>query len=316
MRKLIVLLLIGGALASLGGCGRKPGADPATRELRISMQGSNDDPQIVKRREAYRKYLGEVTGRPVKLYEASDYNGVIQALASGQVDVATLAGGGYANVDAQVGSKVAPILTTRRADGGTGYYSALVVKADSPFRSIQDLKGHALGYVDFNSTSGYLYPRAKMRAAGMDPDHFFSKTAFAGGHTQAVMALANGQFDATFVQVSGGDPEHGFSTGAVYTMARRGLVNLKDFRTIWVVGPIPDSSIVVRTDRPQADIDLIRGAMAALAYDQPQIWSDVGQPEGSAYTAIDRRHYAEVIALRNADIAERRSGAKDQGTPK
>jgi len=316
MRKLIVLLLIGGALAGLGGCGRKPGADPATRELRISMQGSNDDPQIVKRREAYRKYLGEVTGRPVKLYEASDYNGVIQALASGQVDVATLAGGGYANVDAQVGSKVAPILTTRRADGGTGYYSALVVKADSPFRSIQDLKGHALGYVDFNSTSGYLYPRAKMRAAGMDPDHFFSKTAFAGGHTQAVMALANGQFDATFVQVSGGDPEHGFSTGAVYTMARRGLVNLKDFRTIWVVGPIPDSSIVVRTDRPQADIDLIRGAMAALAYDQPQIWSDVGQPEGSAYTAIDRRHYAEVIALRNADIAERRSGANDQGTPK
>jgi len=316
MRRLILLLCAGGILATMSACGGKPRSDHASGELRMSMQGSNDDPSVVKRREAYRKYLGEVTGRPVKLYEASDYNGVIQALASGQVDVATLAGGGYANADAQVGSKVAPILTTRRADGGTGYYSALIVKAGSPFKSIHDLKGRSMGYVDFNSTSGYLYPRAKMREVGIDPDTYFSKTAFAGGHTQAVMSLENGQFDATFVQVSGGDPEHGFTTGAVYTMARRGLVDTKDFRTIWVVGPVPDTSIVVRTDRPQGQIDLIRGAMAALAYDQPDLWTDIGQPAGSAYTAIDRRHYAEVIALRNADIAERRKGAKAPGAQK
>jgi phosphonate transport system substrate-binding protein len=316
MRRLIVLLFAGSVLACLSACGAKPEKDPGAKELRMSMQGSNDDPAVVKRRDAYRKYLAEVTGRPVKLYEASDYNGVIQALASGQVDVATLAGGGYANADAQVGKKVAPILTTRRADGGTGYYSALIVKADSPFKSIADLKGRSLGYVDFNSTSGYLYPRAKMRAAGIDPDTYFAKEAFAGGHTQAVMALANGQFDATFVQVSGGDPVHGFTTGAVYTMARRGLVDTNDFRTIWVVGPVPDTSIVVRTDRPQSQIDIIRGAMAALAYDQPDLWTDIGQPAGSEYTAIGRQHYAEVIALRNADIAQRRTGSKDIGAPK
>lgn len=313
MRKLILLFLAAGALASLSGCGRKPEGGGAGRELRMSMQGSNDDPALVKRRAAYQTYLSEVTGRPVKLFEASDYNGVIQALASGQVDVATLAGGSYANADAQVGAKIAPILTVRRADGGTGYYSALIVRADSPYRSLQDLKGKTLGYVDFNSTSGYLYPRAQMRKAGVDPDTYFSRTSFAGGHTQAVMALANGQFDATFVQVSGGDPVHGFSTGAVYTMAKRGLVDLKDFRTLWVIGPIPDASIVVRTDRPQADIDLVRGAMAALSYDQPDIWSEIGQPEGSSFTAIDRRHYAEVIALRNADIAERRNGGQTEG---
>lgn len=313
MRKLILLFLAAGVLASQAGCGAKSEGGAQARELRISMQGSNDDPALVKRRAAYQKYLAEVTGRSVKLFEASDYNGVIQALASSQVDVATLAGGSYANADAQVGDKIAPILTIRRADGGTGYYSALIVRADSPYRSLQDLKGKTLGYVDFNSTSGYLYPRAQMRKAGVNPDAYFGKTSFAGGHTQAVMALANGQFDATFIQVSGGDPVHGFSTGAVYTMAKRGLVDLKDFRTLWVIGPIPDSSIVVRTDRPQADIDLVRGAMAALAYDQPDIWSEIGQPEGSAFTAIDRGHYAEVITLRNADIAERRKGGQTEG---
>jgi phosphonate transport system substrate-binding protein len=309
MRTPLAPCLTAAALLAVASCGPSPpDAHSGKRELRIAMQGANDDPALVKRRDAYRSYLSKVTGRPVKLYESSDYNGVIQAMSSGQVDVATLAGGGYANVDAQVGTKVAPILTVRHADGETGYYSALVVRANSPFKTIQDLKGHSIGYVDFNSTSGYLYPRSKMRAAGLDPETFFSKSSFAGGHTQAVMALANGQFDATFVQVSGGDPAHGFTTGAVYTMARRGLVDLKDFRVIWVVGPIPDAAIVVRTDRPQADIDLVRGAMAALAYDQPDLWVDIGQPEGSAYAAIDRRHYAEIIALRKADISERRKG--------
>ena len=313
MTKIASLLLAVALLLPVGGCNPKPESGASAPPLRISMQGSNDDPALVKRREAYQQFLGKATGRPVKLYESSDYNGVIQALASGQVDVATLAGASYANADAQVGEKIAPILTVRRADGGTGYYSALMVRDDSPFRSLADLKGKRLGYVDFNSTSGYLYPRAQMREAGIDPDTYFSNTAFAGGHTQAIMALANGQFDATFVQVSGGDPVHGFSTGAVYTMAKRGLVDLKAFRTLWVIGPIPDTSIVVRTDRSQADIDLVRGAMASLPYDEPEIWSEIGQPEGSNFTAIDRRHYAEVIRLRNADIALRRKGGAEAG---
>ncbi|HMO42938.1 MAG TPA: PhnD/SsuA/transferrin family substrate-binding protein, partial [Phenylobacterium sp.] len=62
-----------------------------------------------------------------------------------------------------------------------------------------------MGYTDFNSTSGYLFPRSVMRDQGVDPDTFFGKSSFAGGHTQAVMAPENGQFDATIMQAGGGD---------------------------------------------------------------------------------------------------------------
>ena len=93
-------------------------------------------------------------------------------------------------------------------------------------------------------------------------------------------------------------------------MAARGLVNIKDFRILWVLGPIPDTSIVVRTDRPQGDIDLLRGAMASMAYDEPDLWSGIGQPEGSSFMAIDRSYYSEIIRLRNADAAERRRGGR------
>lgn len=297
--------------AGIAGCAKKEQVvagdwRSGIKEVRMAVSGSNDDPRLVKRRSTYRARLSEAIGLPVKLYESSDYNGVIQALSSGQVDLAQMAGGGYANVDAQIGPLAAPILTLRQAEGGAGYYSAIVVRADSPIRTLADMKGRSLGYVDFNSTSGYLVPRARLREEGVDPDTYFGKTSFAGGHTQAVMALANGQFDAAILQASGGDPVHGFSRGALHTMARRKLVDLKDFRIIWTAGPIPSEAFVVRTDRPQPLIDTVRGAMGALPYDEPDLWVDIGQLDGSAYTSVTREHYKDVIALRAADIAQRR----------
>ena len=251
MRRWITCFALGGAVA-LAGCGQHPGAAGAQdwrgemKQVRFAVRGAESDPTMATHWNVYRDYLGKAIGLPVKLYESSDYNGTIQALSSGQVDMALIAGGGYANVDAQVGDKVAPVLTVREAEGSMGYYSALIVKKDSPVHSLADMKGRSLGYVDFNSTSGYLYPRAKMREQGIEPDTYFGKTSFAGGHVQAVMALENGQFDAAIIEEGGGDPVHGFTTGPQFTMARRGLVDLKDFRTVWVVGPIPNAVIVTR----------------------------------------------------------------------
>lgn len=304
-------------LAALAACSppKKPESGDwraQMKQVRMAVRGSEDDPTMAKRWKLYSDYLTQATGLPVKLFESSDYNGSIQAMASGQVDVATLAGAGYANVDAQIGDKAAPILTIRQAEGDMGYYSSIMVKTSSPYRTVQDLKGKTMGYVDFNSTSGYLFPRAKLKEQGIDPDSFFGKTGFAGGHTQAVMALENGQFDAVIVQVGGGDPVHGFTTGAVQTMARRGLVDMKDFRMIWSAGPIPNSAIVTRTDRPQPFIDVVRGAMAALPYDDPDLFTGIGQPDGGAFTAVDKSHYADIIKLRADDIANRRAG-KEKG---
>lgn len=282
----------------------------AVKELKVAVSGNNDDPMLVKRRGVYRDHLSKALGMPVRLYESSDYNGVIQAISSGQVDVAQIAGGGYANVDAQVGDKVAPILTTRQAEGETGYYSTLMVRADSPVKSLADMRGRTLGYVDYNSTSGYLFPRAKMREMGLEPDTFFGKTSFAGAHTQALMALANGQFEGTILEASGGNPTTGFTVGPLYTMARKGLVKVEDFRTVWTVGPIPNVAFVVRTDRPQAMIDAVRGALAALAYDEPDLWVEIGQLDGSTLTAVNRDHYKEIIDLRRSELAQHRSGGR------
>ncbi|KAF0185247.1 MAG: hypothetical protein FD124_2098 [Alphaproteobacteria bacterium] len=301
------------AFAAVVACSAEPGRTKGDGDwraemgqIRMAVKGAEDDPTMARRWSGYKMYLERVTGLPVKLFEASDYNGVVQALASGQVDLAQLGAGSYANVDAQVGELVAPLMVIRQAEGNTGYYSVLLVNSSSPYRSLQDLRGKTLGYVDFNSTSGFLYPRHVMRQQGVEPDTYFGRTMMAGGQTQTVMSLVNGQFDGAMVMASGGSPEIGFTTGAHFTMARRGLIDIDDVRIVWTAGPMPNSPVVVRTDRNQAFIDLVRGALSVLPYDEPAIWDDIGQASGGDFASVDRAFYKDIIQMRSDDIAQRR----------
>jgi len=280
--------------------------------LRIAVRGDEADPEAAARWDGYRAHFEEITGLPVETFEATDYNGVIQAVASGQVDMAVMGAASYANVNAQIGSLAVPFVTVRQAEGTMGYYSAIAVRSDSPYRKIADLKGKTLAYVDFNSTSGYVFPRKAMRDQGIDPEKFFARSIMAGGATQSLVAMANGRVDAAMVTVSAGTPETGFAAGSHITAGRRGLIEPGDIRLIWTAGTIPNSPFVIRTDRPKPFIDIMRGALAMLPYEKPEVWEQMGQVAGGTFVPVNEATYAGVVALRNADIAQRRSGGSGQ----
>jgi phosphonate transport system substrate-binding protein len=282
-------------------------------QIRIGANIGEENPTALARIQAYQDYIGRSTGLPVKVFKAADYNGIIQAMASGQLELATMGPAAYANARAQMGDKVEPILTPRTAEGLSGYYSTIVVRADSPYRTLEDLRDKTVGYVDFNSASGYVYPRWALKQQGIDPDTFFGKSAISGGHIQGVLALDNGQFDAVFVLASGGTPETGFSNGSIATLAQRGLVKAEDFRMIWAAGPMANSPYVIRNDRPQPMKDILRGAIASMPYDDPAVWVDMGMGEGSDMQPMQAADYEEMVAMRNAEVSSRRPGAGSAG---
>lgn len=236
-------------IAALAACGAATPSVPAGSwqaemgRIRIAVRGDDSDPAFAARWNGYETHLKEITGLPVETYEASDYNGVIQAISAGQVDVATMGGSSYANVDAQVGTKAVPFFTVRQAEGTLGYYSALAVRSDSPYQSVADLKGKSVAYVDFNSTSGYIHPRKMLAEQGYEPDRHFGRSIIAGGGTQALLAMVNGRVDAAMITVNSGTPETGFAAGSHITASRRGLIQRKDVRLIWTGGPVPNTNL-------------------------------------------------------------------------
>jgi phosphonate transport system substrate-binding protein len=299
---------------ALGGCGNSASVAKDGRwqsqmnHLRIGVRGDEADPSKTAGWAGYRQHIRDFTGFDPKTFEASDYNGTIQALSSGQVDYATMGGGSYANVDAQVGSKAVPFLTVRQAEGNIGYYSVIMVRSGSPYRTLADLKGKKIAFVDFNSTSGYIFPRRAMREQGIDPESFFGDAVMAGGAPQAAMALVNGRVEAAVLTGSAGTPESGFAAGSHITLARKGLVKLSDLRTVWTAGPIPNSPFVIRTDRPKPFVDIMRGTLAILPYEKPEVWEETSQTAGSTFAPVNREIYKKIIDIRNDEISSRRGG--------
>jgi phosphonate transport system substrate-binding protein len=300
----------------LAGCGQpqeeaESNWRDSVKELRIAVTGSPQaTPSQLAGLDTFKAYMERSTGLPVRVYRVSDYNSAIQALASGQIDLANMGAGSYANVHDQIGDLAAPILLPRGANGETGYYSALIVRADSPFRSVRDLKGRSLAVVDLNSTSGYLMPMRTLRNAGIEPNSFFSRIGTTGGHEQSVIAVQNGRYDAAFVFASNGTPRTGFMITAYSRMSDQGMIPRNAMREIWFAGPLPNEPFVMRTDRPQGFKDLVRGALAALPYEAPDAWTALMPLPGMTLASTDDTAFADVFALREAAIAAERGAER------
>jgi phosphonate transport system substrate-binding protein len=154
--------------------------------------------------EPFRAYLSRTLGVDVELFVATDYAGVVSALASDHLDLAYLGGLTYVQAEQQV--KVTPLVTEVDRESGTREYtSALVVKDDSPYTSARDLvqAKASFAFGDVSSTSGSLYPRSMLVDAGArcSPQDVTScppleKVTFSGGHDATAQAVLTGSVSA------------------------------------------------------------------------------------------------------------------------
>ena len=240
------------------------------KELRIGVTGPENAAVRTGRLDKYTGRLRARLGIPVSFVQASDYAGIVQAMAAKQIELAIVGASAYASMYDEAGGNVEPLVSNREVDGSMGYYAALFVRADSPYKTLADLRGKSIAYPDPNSTSGYLFPRAFMRLRGLDPDRYFARSGFAGGHNQTVIAVLHRQYDSGLTWTSGiGKPEEGYSRGTFRIMARAkpAQLDMKDIRVIELLGPIPNGPTVVRKDLPQELKDLLRGILTTLHYE-------------------------------------------------
>src|ERR1051325_1733718 len=120
--------------------------------------------------------MSKAVGIKVKAFYATDYAGVIEAMRFNKVHVAWFGNkSGMEAVDRSQGEVFAQVVGK---DGNTGYYSHVIVNADSPYTKIDDIlkcdKALNFGIGDPNSTSGFLVPTSYIFAArDIDPKSCF-----------------------------------------------------------------------------------------------------------------------------------------------
>jgi len=275
--------------------------------FRVGILGGENEADRLKNYACFKDMLEARLEVPVELYPASDYAGVMQGLISGNLEYAGLGSSGYAGISIQEPDAVEPLVTTEQVDGSLGYYSVMYVRADSPYQSLDDLKGKTLAFADPNSTSGYLVPSYELKEGGFDPKKHFSETGFGGGHEQAVIAVLNGQYDAGVTWTSGvGEKKEGYSRGNLRKMVDKGALNMDDIRIIWQSNLITNGPRVIRKNVPQELKDLMRGILVNMPLEDPDCAQAIAGGEINGFQPIGHDFYLPIINMRRELLKSRR----------
>jgi phosphonate transport system substrate-binding protein len=241
-------------------------------------------------------------GVKVEVFTASDYAGIVQALSAGHIHLGRMGGAAYAAgfIDSKGG--IEPLVMNVEPNGGKGYHSVLIVRADSPYKTLDDLKGKTLAWADPNSTSGYLVPNAALREAGVDPQRHFGRTLFSGGHEQSVLGVLKGTLDSAFTWTS---PGH--QSGQFRIMMDRGLLKLDDLRIVWESPLIANPLWAVPTNIP-ADMkkDLL-AYFEGLAREDMAMAEAAAQGKTSGFEKVTHETYKTFVTIAEDQRKSRRN---------
>ena len=240
-----------------------------TQELRVGLIPSEDAQAMIRSSQQVMDQLAEKTGMKVRPFVANDYNGVIEALRSGKLDIAYLGPFSYVLASSMANAEAFAVAVTKKT-GTSAYHSLLITRKDSGLDSVAKLQRRTFAFVDPTSASGHLFPKAGLLADGFDPEKHFSRVIFSGSHDANIMAVANNKVDGAAV------------ADRIFESAiAKGLIKGEDFQVIWRSQPIPESPMVWRKSLDAATKQKVAAALADI---KGLPWGDQGVLNGFAPT--------------------------------
>lgn len=279
---LAALLLAG----CLGPPAESTGALADRPVLTLAVQPTDNAAAIQDQATALEAFLEERVAADVEIVVPLTYMGVVEALRFGHVDAAMMSAwpsaiaAQKASADIVLAEKrevlirdvslsqtrnVSVARSAERAPGDDArvepfYYSYYVVLKDSPAQSLADLRGKRIAFPSTTSTSGYVFPVARLAeldlvpkadaGKALDPKSFFGEVVLAGGYAQAWEALKSGRVDAAVIA---GDVK-----ASLYEEV------LAATRIVETQGPVPSHAVVFSDDLQEPLRSDLRDAMLEL----------------------------------------------------
>jgi phosphonate transport system substrate-binding protein len=226
--------------------------------IRFSMIPTEETTQELSLYQPLVNQIKAATGKNVEFFLPTSYASVVEAMLGGFVDLGMH--GPYSYVIAQEKDPELKVIVTYAKhkghfqEEGPGYKAVLVARADSGFKTVEDLKGSIIGLTDPASTSGNLLPRVSFtKVIGSELEDYFSRVAYTGSHDLSAVAVIEGQVDAAFV-----------ATHRLDNVIDRDLAKMEDYVVLWSSPVIPQDPFVVNGRLCPEMIDQIQNAFLTL----------------------------------------------------
>src|SRR5919108_699380 len=236
-RDLLQRCLAFGLISALIACGDSGNGG---KVLRVGFVPAEDAQQVMHNAQPIVDLLRQKLGMEIQPFVATDYTGVVEALRVKKLDVAFLAPASYVLAKNEANIKV--ILKSERK-GIPYYYAAIITRADSSIKTLEDLRGRSFAFGDSLSTTGNVIPRKMLKARGIAPVRDFKQILYSGGHDATVLAVLNGKVDAGATYANSPDSKD--------TAWMRYLKNPEEQKQIHAIAfsePIPADNLVVNAN--------------------------------------------------------------------
>ncbi len=197
--------------------------------------------------------LTQCTGKKVTYFPANSATALIEAMRSGRLHIADFSTGAVGFAVNMAGA--VPIVSFATDKGIFGYKVAAMVRADSPYKVLADLKGKRVAHVAPSSNSGHLAPLVLFPPQGLKPNDDY-KPLMSGGHDKSVLGVMRGDYDMAPV-----------ASDILERMIGRGEVKGAEVRLIFESQVFPTASFSIAHDLKPDLAKAIRACM--LAYRMP-----------------------------------------------
>jgi phosphonate transport system substrate-binding protein len=246
--------------------------------LHLVLTPSQKPTDLLATGEEFARVLTRLTGIPVRVTVASDYAAVIEALRNRSADLAFVHPVGYVLASREAKAR---IVAKNLWHGKSSFTARIYVRRESGIKTVEDLRGKTIAFVDPASSSGYIYPMVLLVKRGLvtnrDPKTFFKEVVFSGAHDASMRALLNGHVDAI----------------ASFDMAReqylRDPAERDKLMFVAETEPIPEAGIAARDGLDPALFARVRAALLQI--------------RGPAYAPLLKRLY-EIDGFETADDRE------------
>jgi phosphonate transport system substrate-binding protein len=291
-RAFLVLL----SFLAFTGCGKY---SSSLKVLRVGFVPAENAQQVMQNAQPIVDILQNRLGMEVQPFVATDYTGVIEALRGNKLDIAFLTPASYVLAKNEANVKV--VLKSERK-GSPYYYAAIITRADSGIKRLEDLRGKTFAFGDPLSTSANVFPRKMFHEQGIDPVRDFKQILYSGGHDATVLAVLNGKVDAGATYANSPDGKD-----AAWTRYLKNPDDVKMIRAIAFSEPIPADNLVISANLDDGIARKLEEIFIELSHDEKgkKMLRDLYQIDGFV-TATDKDYDSvrQAFAIAGIPIKE------------
>ncbi len=141
------------------------------------------------------RYISRSLGVNVKIIQRRNYQEINDLIKRNEIDFAFVCSGPYVDGNSEFGMKllVVPVIN----GGDTTYHSYIIVRNNSNYSSLSDLRGKKFAFVDPLSNTGKLYPTYRLYLMNETPGSFFgideqgkNNSFYTYSHDNSIIAVA------------------------------------------------------------------------------------------------------------------------------